>query len=64
MKIKINRQEEFELLQALKDGVLDTEKIPVLHKVLSEKRPDLMAQNLSDEELDVRIKELEAKLKN
>lgn len=59
MKIKLTHEEKKELLNAVKSGVLDTEKITSLQEVIDQ--PDMKYQNLTDEELDARIRELEAK---
>lgn len=64
MLIKLSKPEKVELLNALKTGVIDTRKIPALDKVLNEYRPDLAIKELSDEELDARIAELEKKVKH
>ncbi|KAB2836067.1 MAG: hypothetical protein F9K49_02560 [Caedimonadaceae bacterium] len=63
MLIKLTKPEKVELLNALKTGVIDTRKIPALDKVLNEHRPDLAIKELSDEELEARILELEKKVK-
>ena len=63
MKIKITRNEKIALLEALKMGVIDTEKIPSLKRVLNEVRPDISVKEISDAELDQRIAELEQKLR-
>lgn len=39
MKIKIERDEKIELIRALKVGVLDTDKIPSIKKVLDNAQP-------------------------
>ena len=64
MKIVINRAEKIALLEALKMGVIDTENIPSLKKVLNEVRPDLAVKQMSDEQLNERIAELESKLRD
>lgn len=63
MKIKIDKPAKIELLNALRSGILDTEKIQAIQTVLNEVRPDLKFAEMSDEELDARITELENKMK-
>lgn len=64
MLIKLSKPEKVQLLNALKIGYLETRNIPALDKVLNEYRPDLAIKELSDEELDARIAELEKKVKH
>lgn len=61
MKIKIERAEKIALLQALRDGELDTSKVPALQKLLNEERPDIIYKDLTDNELNDKILELEKK---
>lgn len=63
MKIKIDKPAKIELLNALRSGILETEKIQALQTVLNEVRPDLRFAEMSDEELDAKILELENKMK-
>ncbi len=39
MIIRINRDEKIVLLKALKDGFIDTDKIPALKKLVDEREP-------------------------
>ena len=61
MIIKIGTEEKRQLLKAVAAGYLETSKIPAFQKILDEQRPDLKIKNMTDEELDARIRELEAK---
>jgi hypothetical protein len=63
MKLKLFKDDKIALLEAIRNSVLDTTKVSELHKVLKETRPDLVAKDLTDAELDQRIAELEAKVK-
>lgn len=63
MKIRLTKSDKIALLEAIKNGLLDTTKVHELHKALTEHRPDLCLKDLSDDELDKRIAELEAKVK-
>lgn len=56
MKIKIEREEKIVLLQALKDGFLDTDNLPELKKVLDLAKP---ARILTKEEAQELLKDIE-----
>lgn len=63
MIIRINsKTEKIALLKALQSGLLDTNEVQSLKEVLEEKRPDMLIKEMTDEELDQRISELESKL--
>ena len=63
MIIYLTKNDKVELLKALQTGVLNTSQIATINKVLTETRPDIAIRELSDEQLDARIAELEKKLK-
>lgn len=56
MKIKIEREEKIVLLKALKDGFIDTDKIPQLKKELDKALP---ARLLTKKEAAEYLKKLE-----
>lgn len=62
MLLKIDRPLKLVLLQSIQAGQLDTNRIPALKKVFKETRPDIAVKEMSDDELDARIAELEQKL--
>lgn len=62
MQIVLTQMDKSALIKALKMGKLDTEKIPTLHKKLLETGSNINFKNLSEEELDKKIIELERKM--
>ena len=56
MRIELTKAIKVKLLQALKDGYIDTETFPELSV------PEYL-KNLTDEELDAKIADLERRLK-
>ena len=63
MLIKIEtKKDKVELLNAIRTGILDTRKVQSLKNFIDDKI-ELKVADMSDEELDKRITELENKLK-
>lgn len=56
MKIKIEREEKIVLLNALKDGFLDTDNIPELKKILDNAQP---ARILTKQEVKEYLNQIE-----